>query len=92
MLFQERDWLQKESIDFLLFVRERLPFGTDPQKDEWISAQATRAMETVCLVESYRLDPNVLEIVNWRGLEFASSVYVILALSFRSSSLVYALG
>jgi len=36
MLFQERDRLQEERVDFLLFVKEKLPFGTDPQKDEWI--------------------------------------------------------
>jgi len=87
MLFQERGGLQTESIKFLLFVKEKLPFGTDPQEDGWISAQATRAMETFA-PEGYELTPGVIDIVRWRGLEFASSVYVIPVPSFRSPSLV----
>jgi len=74
----------RQSIEFLLFVKEKLPFGTDPQKDEWISAQATRAMETFA-PGSYGLVPGVIDIVCWRGLEFTSTVYVP---SFRSSSFV----
>jgi len=87
MLFQERRRLQTESIKFLLFVKEKLPFGVDPQKDEWMSAQATRAMETFA-PEGYKLTPGVIDIVRWRGLEFASSVYVIPVSSFRRSSFV----
>ena len=84
-LFQQRRKLQKTSIDFLLFVKEKLPFGVDPQKDEWISAQATRAMETFDPTEDSQLHPGVTDIVRWKGLQFASDVYVILFLSFRSS-------
>ena len=87
-LFQERGKLQKASIGFLLFIREKLPFGADPQKDEWISAQVTLAMETFAPEKDYELHPGVIEIVRWKGLEFTSSVYVILVSSFRTSSFV----
>jgi len=87
MLFQERGGLQTESIKFLLFIKEELPFGTDPQEDEWISAQATRAMETFA-PEGSKLTPGVIDVVRWRGLEFASSVYVIPIPPLRSSSFV----
>lgn len=77
MLFQVRGGVQKKSIGFLLFVKEKLPFGADPRKDEWISTQATRAMETFEPMWNDELDPIVIDIVRWRGLEFACSVYVM---------------
>jgi hypothetical protein len=89
MLFQERGELQTKSINFLVFVKGKLGFGTNPQQDEWISAQATRAMETFSPVEGGpKLYPAVVDIVRWRGLGFGSSVYVILVPSFRSSPYV----
>jgi len=88
MLFQDRDKLQTESIEFLLFVKEKLPFGVDPQKDEWISAQATRSMETLDPQVSHGFIPGVVGIACWRGLQFASSVCVALVPSFRSSPFV----
>jgi hypothetical protein len=69
---------------FLLFVKEKLPFGEDPEKDKWISAQATRFVEAWVPVREDRLiKPDVIEIVRWRGLHFASSVYVTPFPSFR---------
>ena len=88
MLFQQRGELQTESIEFLLFVKEKLPFGADPQKDEWISAQATRSMETLDPQLSHGFIPGMVGITCWRGLQFASSVCVLLVLSFRSSLLL----
>jgi len=83
-LFQKGCGLQEESIKFLLFVKDKLPFGTDPQKDEWISTQAARAMETFT-PENRRLIPGVMGIIHWKGLDFASSVYVTPVPSFRNS-------
>lgn len=65
-------------------MKEKLPFGADPEEDEWISAQATSA------VESYDLEcdhSGLIDIVRWKGLEFAS-MYAIPVPSFRSSSFV----
>jgi hypothetical protein len=78
-LFQ--DLLQTESLKFLLFVKEKLPFGRDPQKDEWISVQATLAMETLD-PESVSQVPPSMDIVRWKGLHFASSVSVALVPPF----------
>jgi hypothetical protein len=88
MLFQERGRLQTRSVKFLLFVKEKLPFGTDSREDEWISTQATRAMETFDPVKDRKLYPGVIDIVRWRGLGFASSVYVTFVPSFHSPSFV----
>ena len=90
VLFQAHGWSQSESIKFLLFVKEKLPFGTDPKKDEWISAQATHVMETLAPLweKSDELVPGVINIVRWRGLQFASSVYAILVQFFYSSPFV----
>jgi len=89
-LFQASGSEQAASIKFLLFVKDKLSFGTDPEKDEWISAQATFAMET--FDPRWQDDgsaPEVIEMIRWRGLEFASSVYVtFLAPSSRSFSFV----
>lgn len=89
-LFQEPESFQTASIEFLLFVKDKLPFGTDPEKDEWISTQATLAMETFDpRRQGGGSAPEVIEVIRWRGLEFASSVYVTyLDPSFRSSSFV----
>ena len=89
MLFQERGELQTESIGFLLFVKEKLPFGADPQKDEWISAQATHWMETFDPHAGHGFIPGLIGIVRWRGLQFASSMCAIPVPSFRSSPFVY---
>lgn len=90
VLFQERGRLRVESIKFLLFVKEKLPFGADPQKDEWISAQANHVMETLAQLwdNPSKLVPGVIDIVRWGGLQFASPVYAILVQFFCSSSFV----
>lgn len=85
-LFQKRGGLQKESIKFLLFVKEKLPLGGDARKDEWICTQAARAMETFAPENDHRPYSDVIDLVRWRGLQFASSVYVIFDSSFRSSA------
>lgn len=86
-LFQERrNGLQVKSIKFLLFIKEKLALDTDPEKDEWISTQATRAMETFAPEKNREFYPGVVDIVRWKGLHFASSVYVMLFPSFRGSS------
>lgn len=69
--------MEEESIKFLLFVKERLPFGTDPQKDEWVSTQAVRAMETFT-PKDHQLISVAMDTIRWKGLGFASSVYVTL--------------
>jgi len=77
-LFQAPESEQAASIKFLLFVKDKLSFGTDPEKDEWISAQATHAMET--LDPEWQGDgsaPELIEMIRWQGLEVASSTYVI---------------
>jgi len=89
-LFRAPGSEQAASIKFLLFVKDKLSFGTDPETDEWISAQATLAMENFNPRWQGRGSaPEVIEMIRWRGFEFASSVYVThLAPSFRSSSFV----
>lgn len=62
---------------FLLFVKEKLPFGADPQKDEWICSQAYSMLETFTPDgDGNMIKTCVLDIVRWRGLRFASSVFV----------------
>jgi hypothetical protein len=62
-------------MQFLLFVKGELPFGTDPQKDEWICTQATRVMEKFTPDSGGDIIKTcVTDIVRWRGLYFASSV------------------
>ena len=65
---------------FLLFVKENLPLGVDPWKDEWITTQATRMMETF----TPQRDGNIIrtclmDIIRWRGLYFASTVCVTIS-------------
>lgn len=72
-------------MQFLLFVKEKLPFGKDPEKDEWISAQAIRVMESFSAggaAISGTIKTSVMGIVRWKGLYFASSVCVILPILF----------
>ena len=85
-LFQKRGELQEESLKFLLFVKEKLPLGEDRQKEEWICTQAARAMETFAPENYYKPYSDVIDLVRWRGLQFAPSVYVIFDSSFRSSA------
>lgn len=61
---------------FLLFVKDELPLGKDQQKDEWISAQAIHLMET--FNPNYFNETPVVDIIRWKGLDFASSMYVTL--------------
>lgn len=78
-LLQQRDELLKASMNFLLYLKENLPFGKDPQNDEWISAQATRAMENFPPVwPGDMVKTSVMGIIRWKGLHFASSMYVTL--------------
>lgn len=63
---------------FFLFVKEKLPFGNDSQKDEWISAQATLMMKN--FTPDYKgrdaIESCIMDLVRWRGLCFASTMCV----------------
>ena len=76
-LFQQPGRLSPRGVEFLMFVKTGLPFGEDPQKDEWISAQATRVMETF-ITDCDKVETCVMDMVRWKGLRFASSTYVTL--------------
>lgn len=74
---------------FLLFVKGKLPVGKDPEKDEWISAQATSAMGdfTPHWIND-TTQTEVMDMIRWKGLRFASSVYGHLCSTFSCSLLL----
>jgi hypothetical protein len=66
-------------VRFLLFVKEKLPFEKDREKDEWISAQAARVIGTMVPDNiGGMIGTGVMDVVHWQGLHFAASMYVTL--------------